>query len=489
MASVARTNRSRTEEQRQQDLDKIQKYRDLDDQIQHHVRARKRMTAVASSFYHLQISVPPSPTCKDPRIPTNAFSFRSPKQVKQSNYGDPALFQLTTKLLRLNPEYYTIWNVRRRCLIFGLLSKRSAGLWHSKASPSTSRSVTTKSSCAASSPSPSAATLPAPATSPSPPKAGASGTTPEIKEKEGDNNAATNPADGARKEEGGDEKADVAADTAIVQSELAFTIPLLIEFPKCYWIWGYRSFLLSVCDAILPAGAARDFWVAELALDSKMLTKDRRNFHAWSYRRFIVSALESTAKTDVDASTTAKSMKSMTESEFAYTYSMIKVDLSNFSAWHNRSKLAPRLLEERGADDAARKKFLDQELELARDGLNVGPEDQSLWYYHQFLMDQIIVPGGVGAMGLIAPNLSLADRREFLDREVTEIKDLLVDYADVKLIYEALLEYAMANRAMGESAADTANQDEMMGWLAKLKELDPLRRGRWDDLEKSLKAR
>ncbi|KAK7978426.1 hypothetical protein PG988_005916 [Apiospora saccharicola] len=411
---IARTNRSRTEEQRQQDLDKIQKYRDLDDQIQHH--------------------------------------------VKQSNYGDPALFQLTTKLLRLNPEYYTIWNVRRRCLISGSLSKRSAGLWHSKASPSTSRSVTTKPSCAGSSPSPSAATPPAPATSPSPPKAGASGTTPDEKEEEGGDNTTTDPAEGARKEDVDDEKADVAADTAIIQSELAFTIPLLIEFPKCYWIWGYRSFLLSVCDAILPAGAARDFWVAELALDSKMLTKDRRNFHAWSYRRFIVSALESTAKTDGDASTTAK--KSMTESELAYTYSMIK-------------------------------KFLDQELELARDGLNVGPEDQSLWYYHQFLMDQVIAVGANDqeAKGLIAPHLSLADRREFLDREVTEIKDLLEDYADVKLIYEALLEYAMAYRAMGESEADTANQDEMMVWLVKLRELDPLRRGRWDDLEKSLKAR
>ncbi|KAK8040019.1 geranylgeranyl transferase type-2 subunit beta [Apiospora rasikravindrae] len=442
---IARTNRSRTEEQRQQDLDKIQKYRDLDDQIQSH--------------------------------------------VKQSNYSDPALFQLTTKILRLNPEYYTIWNVRRRCLISGLLSKRSAGLWRSKASPSTSRSVTTKPSCAASSPSPSAATPADPATSPSPKKDGESGTTPE----QGEEN--TDP----KEKEENDEKADIAADTSIVQAELAFTIPLLIEFPKCYWIWGYRSFLLSLCDAMLPAGAARDFWVAELALDSKMLTKDRRNFHAWSYRRFIVSALESTAKPDGDDGSgdgSTATTKSMTESEFAYTYSMIKVDLSNFSAWHNRSKLALRLLDERGADDASRKKFLEEELELVREGLNVGPEDQSLWYYHQFLMDHITAVGAHAGAGedketkdLIAPNLSLADRREFVDREVTEIKDLLEDYDDVKLIYEALLEYAMAYRAMGVSDGDTANQDEMMAWLAKLRELDPLRRGRWDDLEKSLKAR
>ena len=82
---------------------------------------------------------------------------------------------------------------------------------------------------------------------------------------------------------------------------------------------------------------------------SKMLTKDRRNFHAWVYRRHVVAALESRALEG----------RSMAEPEFEYTTRMIRVDLSNFSAWHNRTQLIPRLLEERGADDAARQKFLD----------------------------------------------------------------------------------------------------------------------------------
>jgi geranylgeranyl transferase type-2 subunit alpha len=50
----------------------------------------------------------------------------------------------------------------------------------------------------------------------------------------------------------------------------------------------------------------------------------------------------------------------MVESEFEYTTKMIKSNLSNFSAWHNRSKLIPRLLNERNADDIARQKFLDE---------------------------------------------------------------------------------------------------------------------------------
>jgi len=34
--------------------------------------------------------------------------------------------------------------------------------------------------------------------------------------------------------------------------------------------------------------------------------------------------------------------------------------------------------------------FLDEELSFVREGFDVGPEDQSLWYYHRFLISQIV---------------------------------------------------------------------------------------------------
>jgi geranylgeranyl transferase type-2 subunit alpha len=135
----------------------------------------------------------------------------------------------------------------------------------------------------------------------------------------------------------------------MLTSELSFTIPLLRESPKCYWIWSYRLWILGQAIERLRAPVARRIWEGELGLASNMLGKDRRNFHAWGYRRHVVDQLESAALGG----------SSMVASEFDYTDRMINTDLSNFSAWHSRSKLIPRLLDERGADDKARRAFLD----------------------------------------------------------------------------------------------------------------------------------
>jgi geranylgeranyl transferase type-2 subunit alpha len=140
------------------------------------------------------------------------------------------------------------------------------------------------------------------------------------------------------------------SDFDTLHSELGFTVPLLIQYPKCYWIWNYRTWILEQAIHRLPTPKARALWEEELGLVGKMLHRDQRNFHAWGYRRHVVAKLESPALAG----------KSLVEPEFEYTNKMIKTNLSNFSAWHNRSQLIPRLLRERNADDAARKKFLDE---------------------------------------------------------------------------------------------------------------------------------
>jgi geranylgeranyl transferase type-2 subunit alpha len=136
----------------------------------------------------------------------------------------------------------------------------------------------------------------------------------------------------------------------VIRSELGFTVPLLMEFPKCYWIWNYRLWTLDRAIERLDVSIARRIWEEELGLVSKMLTKDRRNFHAWGYRRHVVAQLESFVLNG----------QSLAELEFEYTTKKIHEDLSNFSAWHNRSQLITRLLNERKADDASRKDLLNK---------------------------------------------------------------------------------------------------------------------------------
>lgn len=140
---------------------------------------------------------------------------------------------------------------------------------------------------------------------------------------------------------------------SLISDDLTFLIPLLRKFPKCYWIWKHRRWLLDESSHLLPAPEARRFWQQELALAGKMLNLDSRNFHGWGYRRSVIGALESDAFQVEGLST------SMTKQEFDYTTKMISSNLSNFSAWHNRSKLIPKLLNETNADHRARRKFLD----------------------------------------------------------------------------------------------------------------------------------
>lgn len=139
-------------------------------------------------------------------------------------------------------------------------------------------------------------------------------------------------------------------DLDTIKSELEFTIPLLMQFPKCYWLWNHRLWVLNEAIKRLPTAAARKVWETELGLIGKMLDKDRRNFHAWGYRRFVVAKLESP---QLRGST-------MVEAEFEYSTKMVHANLSNFSAWHYRSQLIPSLLVKREADGKSRREFLEK---------------------------------------------------------------------------------------------------------------------------------
>ena len=122
-----------------------------------------------------------------------------------------------------------------------------------------------------------------------------------------------------------------------------------------------------------------------------------------------------------------------------------------------------------------------KELQQIREAINVGPEDQSLWYYHQFLVLNLVAPDKHPAM---TPDFTREDRVAYLTREIDEIKELVEDYDDVKLIYEALFEYTIYYSQLEERQPAPSERADLVAWLRKLRELDPMRNGRWADLER-----
>ena len=267
----------------------------------------------------------------------------------------------------------------------------------------------------------------------------------------------------------------------------------MIEYPKCYWIWKYRLWLLEEGNKRLEPEVARELWNRELILVGKMLARDSRNFHGWGYRRRVILELESSKLNG----------KSMVESEFEYTTKMIRASLSNFSAWHTRSKLIPRMLDERNASEAERRQFLDDgisssvlednianrwlEFDLITQAIftDAYPYAQSVWFYYQFLMTTLTDYVGHST---ITPNFTTKERTEYIIRQLVNLRDILDGAEDCKWVYNALLEYTMALCEIEERQPRDDEKEDCRSWLAELRKLDPFRAGRWDDLDNSLRS-
>ncbi|KAH0283335.1 protein prenylyltransferase [Aureobasidium namibiae CBS 147.97] len=275
--------------------------------------------------------------------------------------------------------------------------------------------------------------------------------------------------------------------TLLIREDLAFLLPLLKQFPKCYWVWNHRAWLLQQASKYLPVTSAKKLWQQEMALVTKMLTYDSRNFHGWSYRREVVKSIQDLSAQELQDKSQDEQQResepSMTESEFAYTTKMIKTNLSNFSAWHNRLQLIPKLLKERNADFAARKKLLDDEFELIITALYTDPYDQSLWFYHNYLMTNLSLKTSSDLR--IVPNLTNQHRIEYYDTQLDLLKDMLEDTKDCKWIYLALVTYTPEYLEI-DAGNKKVTTLELTEWLDQLEQLDPLRKGRWLDLRKSL---
>lgn len=270
----------------------------------------------------------------------------------------------------------------------------------------------------------------------------------------------------------------------LINGDLQLTFALLRKFPKCYWIWNHRNWILGTAETLLDTQSAYKLWSGELQLIGKMLHADSRNFHAWSYRRDVIAQLERLQLSLSESGlATSESFPNLTESEFEYTTKLIKTNLSNFSAWHHRSKAIPSLLHQRGSDSIARRKLFDEELALICTAINTDPFDQSIWYYHQYLMSTLSPE--CPQRSKVVLDLTNHDRQKYYFHELEYIQEILEDEEDCKWIYESLLSLAVAYLEV-EGGTQAFSTQDMRSWLQHLKRLDPLRNGRWEELGTSL---
>lgn len=140
----------------------------------------------------------------------------------------------------------------------------------------------------------------------------------------------------------------------LITKELSSTMTALKTHPKVYWIWNHRRWCLENTPnkPTTPGQSDADLWIKtnwdrELHVVEILLDADPRNcrsillsyhihpqlifgqtVHAWNYRRYVLASMP----------------RPRTEkSELVYTSRKIGANISNFSAWHQRSKVLTSL--------------------------------------------------------------------------------------------------------------------------------------------------
>ncbi|KAK0526604.1 Rab geranylgeranyltransferase [Tilletia horrida] len=284
-----------------------------------------------------------------------------------------------------------------------------------------------------------------------------------------------------------------AARIALLQDDLELTMHALRAHPKVYWIWSHRTWCL---DSLPDPKRDGSKWKKELKLVEHMLDLDPRNFHGWDYRRHLLVQLSlSLSSSPSSSSDPTPSLPATTtfpdilptpllKQELAYTLRKIESNFSNFSAWHQRSRVLPALWAREQADAKQRAQQRDEELELIRQAMYTDPSDSSIWIYHRWLvsgeLEDADADADGGAQGRGEP---------VLDREIAGIEELLEMEPDSKWCLDTVAHYKTLKRSRLLAGGGERSHDEQVGelttgirnLLARLQQVDPLRKARYQD--------
>lgn len=109
----------------------------------------------------------------------------------------------------------------------------------------------------------------------------------------------------------------------------------------------------------------------EIPFLARMLAKDAKNYHVWSYRQWLVRHFSLWSSENEDE-----------YSELPFLESLLRIDVRNNSAWNHRFFV----LFGRDADTNLSDEIWDREIEFAKAKIFEAPQNQSAWNYLKGLL-------------------------------------------------------------------------------------------------------
>lgn len=287
-----------------------------------------------------------------------------------------------------------------------------------------------------------------------------------------------------------------------LEDDLKIVMSQLKRLPKCYWVWNHRIWCLNQLQTTNEAN-----WDVELAIVSKLLEMDSRNFHGWQYRRFLVENIQKKAAREYNTQPNLEELVQLKINikEFEYTTSKINKNISNFSAWHNRTKLIPKIYS--GLKELDNKEeFSDvshlfqspysimvHDLELIKTGMYMDPEDTSVWLYLYWLItDKFFVDDLRNSTNEKASYKDILHEQLKLIEELNELeKDDNVQGLDNCWCLKSIISIKgliKREEAGGSISRGTLLDEDTRILINKLIEIDPLRKGRYLDQLKGVSS-
>ncbi|KAG7901362.1 hypothetical protein KL935_002428 [Ogataea polymorpha] len=208
-----------------------------------------------------------------------------------------------------------------------------------------------------------------------------------------------------------------------LDKELEWCGQIAVHNPKNYQIWHYRSLIIQL---ILERFGSFDL-KQEYPLLEKMLDQDSKNYHVWSYRRWLVERFDLFRDTN----------------ELKYTGKMLEEDVRNNSAWNHRFFV---LL---GDKKTLTNDQIQAEIEYVTAKVDMAPTNPSSWNYLKGIYNK-------------------------LNMDVTNLQPLATKYSNLNSVHS---QYAF--ELLAEIFEKQKLFDQAIDVYALLEEKDSIRKRYW----------